>query len=158
MELIIKTYGKVLLESVVLALFLLLLMSGVRDEEGNIGVFHLMGASLKEEQSASGSNFVNYVEESRRGVPQIFCKKGEMLHLGSYDVAELVGAVDCEGRELPLQIRSVCNPQGIPETDVYHADTAQISFDRPGIYILEIGVTDAWNHRSVCRIRIPVNR
>lgn len=157
MELIIKTYGRVLLESVVVVLFLLLLMSGVRDEEGNVGVFHMMGAFLKEEQVTSGRDFTNYVEESKRGMPQIFYKKEGMLHTGSYDVAELVGAMDCEGTVLPLQIRGVSNPQGIPEPDAYHADTAQISFAKSGIYILQIGVTDAWNHTSVCKIRIPVN-
>lgn len=158
MELIVKIYGKVLLESVVLALFLMLLLTGVRDEEGNVGVFHMLGAACKKEQAISGSDFTNWVEESKRGMPQIFYKKEGGLHTGSYDVAELVGAVDCEGTALPLRILGVCNPQGMPEVNAYDADTAQISFDMLGIYTLQIGVTDVWNHTSVCKIRIPVNQ
>lgn len=158
MELIIKTYGKFLLEAVALGLFLMLLIAGVRDEQGNVGVFHMLGAFFEEEQTISGSDFVNCVEESKRAMPQIFYKKVEPLCVGSYDVEEIFGAVDCEGNALPLQIQGVFNSQGIREPEAYLKDTTQIKFDEQGIYTVQICVMDAWNHESICKIRIPVNQ
>lgn len=157
MELIIKVYGKVLLEVAALILFLLLTITGIRDGNGNAGFFHMLGAFLEEEQTVYGSDFRNCVEESKRGISQIFYKKEGAVQIGSYDVAELFEAVDCDGNALPLQIRSVWNPHGIPENDVYRDDTTQLSFDESGIYTLQIGATDAWNRTSICKIHIPVN-
>ncbi len=153
-----KTYGKALLEFVVLVLFLLLFMTGIQDTDGNVGVFDMMGASLPKEQTAPGSSFTGCVEESTRRFPQIFYKKEGMLQTESYEVTELLEAVDCEGNALPLQIRQVWNPWGISEPDAYCADTGQLCFKTPGIYTLQIAATDAWNHTSVCKVSIPVNR
>lgn len=157
MEQIIEIYGKFLLGLAVLFLFLVLLFTGIRDENGNVGVWHMMGAFLTEEQPEKGSEFAVYVEEGARKGPEIFCRKKEPLLVGSYPASELFGASDCENTELDPVIEGVYDRQGVVEYDIYDAQTGQISFDRPGIYLVQLCATDRWNHTKRCRILLPVN-
>ena len=46
MKQVITAYGHFLLEGIVLVLLLVLLFCGIRDEEGNVGVFHMAGAGF----------------------------------------------------------------------------------------------------------------
>lgn len=157
MEFIIKIYGKFLLEAVIVGMFLLLLLVGIRDEHGNIGVFHMIGSCLEEEQTVLGGDFTNFAEESKRSAPQIFYKKEEAVCLGSYNTTDLFGSIDCEGAELLPQVQAVYNLQGDLETEAYDVDTMQISFHKPGIYTVQVCAVDLWNRESVCKFQVPVN-
>lgn len=157
MELIIRTYGKFLLEALVFVGFWLLVLVGVKDSKGNIGFFQMLGSYFDEEQVAYGADFSKCVEESMRSAPEIFCKNKCALDVGTYDVSEIVGATDCEGKELVVEVKEVCNTQGTPDMQIYDADDMQIVFETPGIYMLQVCATDCWNGTSVCRISIPVN-
>lgn len=157
MELIIRTYGKFLLEAIVFAGFWLLILVGVRDSKGNIGFFQMLGSYFNEEQVEYGADFSKCVEESMRSAPEIFCKEKSTLGVGIYDVSEIVGATDCEGNELMVEVLEVHNTQGVFDMQIYDADDMQIVFEAPGIYMLQVRATDCWNGTSVCRISIPVN-
>ena len=71
--------------------------------------------------------------------------------------SELFGASDCENTELDPVIEGVYDRQGVVEYDIYDAQTGQISFERPGIYLVQLCATDRWNHTKRCRILLPVN-
>lgn len=157
MELIIRTYGKFLLEAFVFVSFWLLVLVGVRDSNGNTGFFQILGSCFDEEQVAYGADFLVCVEESMRTAPEIFCKKKSSLGVGIYDVSEIVGATDCEGNELMVEVLEVHNTQGIFDMQIYDSDTRQIIMEVPGIYTLQVSAVDCWNGTSVCRISIPVN-
>ena len=157
MEQVLKTYGIFLLEAVAFILFWVLAFRGIRDTQGNTGVFSMAGAQLVEEQKAYGSDFACCVEESRRSAPALSYKKAQALHVGEYEISELVLAVDDSGRELPLQLQCVFNPQGVLESSSISEDCARICFREPGIYQLQIYVIDEWNNETTCRIAIPVN-
>lgn len=157
MELIIRTYGKFLLEAIVFAGFWLLILVGVRDSKGNIGFFQMLGSYFNEEQVEYGADFSKCVEESMRSAPEIFCKNKCTLDVGTYDVEDLVGATDCEGNELVVELKEVHNTQGISDMQIYDTDARQIIFETPGIYTLQVRVVDCWNGTKECRICIPVN-
>ena len=157
MEQIIKTYGRFLLEAVCLGLLLGLWMTGIRDEQGNVGVFPMIGASMAKNKLVSDSDFASCVEESGRELPQIFYKKAEPVQQGTYDMGELFGATDCEGKGLAVRIETIHNPKGIEALNLYQENTGQICFLESGVYTVELWTNDAWNQTRTCMIQIPVN-
>lgn len=157
MELIIRTYGKLLLEGAVVIAFWLLIFTGVRDGEGHVGFFQLLGSHFEETQTPLGADFSICVQESKRGMPQIFYKKDGALGAGTYGVTELFGAADCEGRELAVQIQAITYVQGTVDEMLYDEAAAQIHFKRSGCYTIQLRAIDAWNNVRISRICVPVN-
>lgn len=157
MEQIVKIYGRFLLEAAVFAGFWMLVLFGISDLQGHTGFFQMMGGYFTEEQAVYGADFQMCVEESRRAAPVIFYKKEAALDTGVYPVTELVGAVDCEGKELTAEVQDIYNTQGESDTGILDADSMQISFETPGIYRLKVRAVDCWNGTSICWIYVPVS-
>lgn len=157
MELIIKIYGRFLIGFLVIAAFLLLLFTGIQDAQGNVGVWKMTGALLAPEQEQWGDEFQTSLQESARAVPQIFYRGQEALRVGSYDIKEIFGALDCEKAELELQVRKMSNQQGEIPLNAEGLRSGKLVFQEAGIYRLEICATDRWNQTSVCRFSIPVS-
>ncbi len=157
MELIIKIYGRFLIGFLVIAAFLLLLFTGIRDDQGNVGVWKMTGARLSTEPEQWGDEFQTSLQESARGMPKIFYRRQEALRVGSYDIKEIFGALDCEKAELELQVRKMNDQQGEIPLNAEELRSGKLVFQEPGIYCVEICATDRWNQTSVCRFSIPVN-
>lgn len=157
MEQIVKAYGKFLLEAVTVAVLLGMLFAGMTDEQGNVGIFRMMGAYLSKEEQKTWDDYTIIAEESERSLPWIFYRKSELFCRESYSLSELFGASDCEGKELPVKVRAIYNPLGILDNHFYDKEMGQIIFDEPGIYTLQVSATDEWNHVSVYQVHIPVN-
>lgn len=157
MELIIKTYGRFLIGFLVIAAFLLLLFTGIRDEQGNVGVLKMTGARLSTEPQQWGDEFQISVQESARELPKLFYRRQEALRVGSYDINEIFGALDCEKAKLQLQLRKMEGQQGEIPLDAEELRSGQLVFQQPGIYRVEVCATDRWNQTSVCCFTIPVN-
>lgn len=156
MELIIKTYGKFLVETAVAALFFLLIFTGIRDEEGNIGVFQILGGQWKETDTICGADFSVCLEESKRRMPEIFYKKDGALAAGNYELAELFGAQDCDGSALTVQIQEITY-MGRKTEQVLDKESGRLYFSAAGEYMIQLCTTDAWNNMKISKIWVPVN-
>ena len=163
MEQVIRVYGRFLLEAVVFVMLLVLLSARMTDGQGNYGVFHLIGTHFDVSREETGrADFDSFAAESRVSSPVITYRYPGTLFTGTYETDILVGATDAAGESIDVRIRSVTNPYG--ETDLCGNESGgveavrQITFPQSGIYTLRVTATDAHNRRSVCEIRIPVNR
>ncbi len=79
------------------------------------------------------------------------------MRVGSYDINEIFGALDCEKAKLQLQLRKMEGQQGEIPLDAEELRSGQLVFQQPGIYRVEVCATDRWNQTSVCCFTIPVN-
>lgn len=157
MEQIVRTYGKFLLGAVAFISFWMLAFFGVRDMQGNVGFFQMLGNYFTEKQAVYGADFQACVEESKRSAPVIFYKGEGALVKGLCSVSELIGATDCEGNELTIEVRDISNAFGESDMWMMDRDTMQIRFESPGIYRLQVRAVDRWNGTSECWICVPVN-
>lgn len=159
MEQIVKTYGKMLLESVAVVLLIFFLFSSIQDEEGNKGIFKIVGAQLGTESTDYNTytDFDTYMVESEKVYPEITFAAGSTIYRGTFSVSSYIKAVDYAGNEISLKVRSIINPRGNELIHTFNADTMEISFPMPGIYIMEVSATDREARKTVCTIRIPVN-
>lgn len=158
MEQVIRAYGKFLLEAAVAALLLGILFSGLTDENGNQGIFHMMGAYIREEETATArSDFECCQNESTKSAPAITYVATGMLHRGSCRVDSILKAIDYSGQALPICIKSISNPNGIERIGEYLPAVMEVQFVERGIYSLKVSAKDAWNRTSICEIHIPVN-
>lgn len=160
MKQIMTMYGKFLLEGTVLVLLMTMIFISIEDEEGNKGVFEIVGAKL-EIESASHSRYSDfsgtYQAESRKATPKI-AYIGGYLQTGICSLSDYIKATDYAGRELPVKITSIRSPQGTEVLDTYDPDTAEINLEQSGIYIVTISVFDDGNRVSNGKVRIPVNK
>lgn len=157
MEQIVKIYGRFLLEAAAFAGFWMLVLFGISDVQGHRGFFQMMGNYFTQEQTAYGADFQMCVEESRRATPVISYKKEAALSIGVYPVTELVGATDCEKKQLAVEVQDIYNTQGESDIGILDADSMQLSFETPGIYRLKVRAVDCWNGMSICWICVPVS-
>lgn len=159
MEQIVKTYGKMLLESVAVVLLIFFLFSSIQDEEGNKGIFKIVGAQLGTESTDYNTytDFNTYMVESEKVYPEITFAAGSTIYRGTFSVPSYIKAVDYAGNEISLKVRSIINPAGNEIADTYNPDIKEIDFPAPGIYVMEVSATDGENRKAVRSIRIPVN-
>lgn len=156
MEQVIRTYGRFLLEVVVVAALVLLLFAEITDGQGNRGILRIAGAVLKEEETFPERLDVEcYRDACARNAPVITYTVAGMLYTGEYPLEKIFMAKDDRGTVLSLNVRSICSPHG--EEQEYSAETEQICFDERGIYTVCVSATDAWNRTCICECRIPVN-
>lgn len=159
MEQIIRSYGKMLLESGVVILLIFLLFVSIQDEEGNKGIFKIVGAQLKTQSTDYNvyTDFTTYEMESEKEYPEITFVADRIIYCGMFSVSGYTKALDYAGNEIPVKVRSIINPSGNELIHTFNADTMEISFPMPGIYIMEVSATDREARKTVCTIRIPVN-
>lgn len=160
MEQVIRVYGKFLLDAFLLGALIGLLLVNVQDAEGNRGIFTIIGAHI-ETGTHSNSEFLDYKvyeSQSERSAPVIAYVREGLLYTGKYTAAEIVKASDNTGRELPVLLLSLCSPYGVELLEKDKSGITEIEFSCPGIYVLKAAAVDEWNRKSVCTIRLPVNR
>ena len=162
MKHIVETYGIFFLSFVTVALIFGFVFWGIRDNEGNRGVFAIAGAGILDSlaDSRAGSDFSVYDTESQKAFPAISCVAASACAADKETaVSELFTAQDGNGQPVDFNILSVIGPSGRDGDDVRMSeDRTHIVFLSPGIYTFEIKTQDAWNRERIKRICIPVNR
>ena len=160
MKQVITAYGHFLLEGIVLVLLLVLVFCGIRDEEGNVGVFNMTGARLSIEHT-DYQGFTDfrgtYVSEAAKTEPEISYIEGN-LQTGRVCFANCIKAVDYAGNTLSFWVDSVKAPDGREIVDSYNADTKEIYLEQAGVYEVTVSVCDSGNRTLDGIIHIPVNR
>ena len=159
MKQVITAYGHFLLEGIVLVLLLVLLFCGIRDEEGNVGVFNMTGArvSIEHTDYQTFTDFRGtYVSEAAKTEPEISYTVGN-LSSGTICLLDCIKAVDYTGSELTFWVDSIKAPDGRELVDSYNSDTKEIYLGQAGIYKMTVSVCDSGNRTVDGVIYIPVN-
>lgn len=160
MELVIKNYGKALLELLAVGLLAVFLFSTVTDDAGRRGIWNIIGAGLETGQTdySTYRDFTVYMEESAKVAPEFLYDASVTMKTGKHAVTDYIKAVDYAGSEIPVKLLGIQNPDGIEIAGAYNPDNAEIEFTQTGIYVIELSAADDRNKKTVCRIRVPVNR
>lgn len=161
MKHIVETYGIFFLSFVTVVLTFGFVFWGIRDNEGNRGVFAIAGAGILDSlaDSRAGSDFSVYDAESQKAYPAISCVAVNSCVIGRETaVSELFAAQDGDGQVVTFYILSVTGPDGADQMAAVSADQSSVLFPSPGIYTFEIKTQDAQNREKIKRICIPVNR
>ncbi|MBO5069261.1 MAG: hypothetical protein J6C37_02715 [Roseburia sp.] len=160
MELVIKAYGKLMLEGLAVMLLVVLLFGQIEDADGNRGILRIIGAHLGTEQTGTVeyADFQAYQSEGKKCAPIISYTASSVLYTGTYNLADCITAVDDAGATLQVGLLGMWNPFG-EELDVTEqAEVGQMVFEYPGIYTAKVAAVDAGNKKTVCLIQIPVNK
>lgn len=159
MEAILKNYGKFLIAGVCLVLLLALLLVGITDEQGNRGIFKIIGARL----AVSGTDYTAYSDfdtygiESEKSYPEITFDGLAGMNVGVRKITDYVTAVDFAGTALPIRFVKFEDAMGNDLTDTVNAATMEIPFPAPGIYKVTVAAIDNENRKTVTDICVPVN-
>lgn len=157
MEQVIRTYGKFVLEAIVFALLIWLLVAGLVDEEGNQGVFRMLGAHIEEEAVFARGDVERYQWEGEQSAPAITYVNVQILQPGIYDVDAIINATNSQGERIPVTVESVRDPYGMVQMGGNLSEVSQLPLMVPGIYTLRVSAKDAGNRMSTCEFRVPVN-
>lgn len=157
MEQVIRAYGKFILDGTVVVLLMVLVMTQIRDDAGHKGVFEMIGSYLENEIESDReyTDFSVYAGECKKKFPEMCYFPEVVLHTGQHQISQLIRAVDYTGRELPVRLISVRIPDG---KEIELAGQERVEFQEPGIYEIKASSMEAWNRRTECVFRIPVNR
>ena len=154
MKQVIEVYGKFLLEAVGVAALALLLLVGIRDTEGNRGIFQMVGAKLPVESYFDAEI---YKSESEKQPPTIRLQLETMIKTGTQKISDYLIAEDYDANLLPIKILCVINPEGTDITGDCNSDTTEILFPEPGIYTVTLAAKDDGNRKTIKVVKIPVN-
>lgn len=154
MEKIIKMFGQVFIIGAVTVLAFAIGIN-MRDDEGNIGVFNIIGAHLPSMQERSGLEYDTYQQEAGKECPTVRYVSLNALEVGTYDLRDLINAQDNEGNSISYTLTGVTSPNGTEWTQT--EEMTQITFNDPGIYTLEIMAKDSGNRLTRGIVRVPVN-
>lgn len=153
MELIVRNYGKFLLEAVAFVAFWMLALSNMQGENE---ILHIWERYVLDESQEYGADFQKCMVESERYSPQISYRYEAMLRTGSYNIQDIFKALDCMGDELQVKVRSISKVNGI-NTMAAYVDEESVCFQEKGIYRVQLYAVDCWNNETVCDIDVPVN-
>lgn len=160
MKQVLESYGKFLLEAVILVLLLVLLMCNVTDGMGNYGIFQIIGSYFYSEDTGWNDygEFDSYESECSRAAPVIAYNNEGILYTGRHMLRNYIRATDSYGNPIPVKILSVMNPGGEISENPMGAGDTEINFPVAGIYSIKISATDRSNKKTVSIIKIPVNK
>ena len=158
MEKILKEYGPFLLAGFVLVMLLAVILSGITDEDGNRGIFRIIGAKLDVESAeyTSYTDFDTYQTEAGESLPEIAFDGTMGVYTGVMALADYVRAVDFSGAALSVSFVGLEDISGNDLSGSYNAETGEITFSEPGIYCLTVSAMDGGNRKAVKSITIPV--
>ena len=160
MRQVISTYGGFFVEGLVFILLFVMVFHGIKDKEGNRGLFAMMGANLAIEDT-DHQIFLDFkstfVEEGRKNAPTIVYS-GSNLKVGNVRLLDFLTVTDYEGRALALNVTSIIDSKGVELIDIYNHDTSEINLALPGVYTIKVSALDDGNRCSEGTIRIPVNK
>lgn len=160
MEHIVKTYGRFFLAFVTALLLWAFVYSGIKDDDGNVGIFHMMGAAVSGylADSRPGSDFAVYEEESKKDFPTVFyIASGNLVTGTEISLTDLFQAQDGEGQAVTFYVLSVAEEYGAEDAVELSEDGTTVTFFDSGIYVFEIKTQDEQNRETVKKIRVPVN-
>lgn len=159
MKQILESYGLFLLDAVFLVLLLALLTGGIRDAEGNRGIFAMIGAKLAaaETENEEYREFDVYQNEAARAAPVIVYQNTGTVYTGTFRVSDPIKALGADGEELSVCLLSVCAPGAGEVFTPVPWGTEEVTFHSPGIYRLKVTAVDARRKRTTSVIAIPVN-
>jgi len=150
MKLVVRAYGRFLLESiVVLSMVMLLIQQGYLQFVGQ----HIQ--TVTEDYSEYTDFREHYYWECQKDAPKILYVKGS-IETGSYSLSELVEAYDYEGKRLEVGIERILTSQMEEQIPEYGEET-YLNFEKAGIYSIEVSAEDDGNRCSRRTIKIPVN-
>lgn len=160
MQEIIKVYGKFLISAIVVVLLLAILFGTITDENGNRGIFKIVGAHLDTgaQEKWNYREFENLQAENLKPAPEISFNGSREITVGSILLTNYLTAADCEGNFLPVKIIEVRNPLGEDITGNYQSDSEDLLLPVEGIYTIKVSAVDACNKKTVVQIKIPVNK
>lgn len=156
MELIVRNYGKFLLEAIIFVTFWMLVLGNMQGQEGESAISHIWEAIVSDEPHEYGADFAQCVTESERHSPQILCRYEGVPSVGSYNVGDIFEAFDCMGDEVSVEARNVYKVSGEEVNQGSYTEKGKIYFHESGIYRVQLYAVDQWNNESVCDIYIPV--
>lgn len=156
MKQVIVTYGKFLISGVVLiAIFLVL--SNVKDDVGNKGALHILGARIHTEDMKydTYTDFDVVITEANIEKPIISYIGGEnVLHVGTVSLADIIKATDADGNMLSINVLTILNPVN---EEVAFDENKVINCTMPGIYTVTVSAVDMHNKKTVREIKFPIN-
>lgn len=160
MRQIMSEYGKTFLNILVVGLLVTYLFVTVRDDAGNQGILHIIGAGIQEKGTDYGNyaDFKVYGVEAAKDVPVLTSHISAPLQVGSYRISDYITAVDYNGNVLPIKLVCVWDAAGENLTGNYNTDTSEINFLSPGIYEVKAYAVDDGSRKTICRVKIPVNK
>ncbi len=155
MKEIIEQYGKMLIESLILGMLLLLIFAGVEDEDGNKGVLQIIGAGIHEETNdyTSYTDFDTYETDSYKRAPEIEYSGGN-FSIGEWNLCDYITATGYAGNEVPIKIISVVDRTG---RELPVIDEQRVYFNTAGVYVVTIKAVDNTKKETIDTIKIPVN-
>lgn len=158
MKEILNTYGEFFLEGLVIGLLFINIVFGIRDVEGNQGVFHLIGnkISINNIRHTEYVDFKStYTDECNKSMPQLQFI-GLHFRVGNNKLSDYLVAHDYAGRRLPMVVKRITDKEGIELSDIYNKDSDEIFFQKAGIYIMEAEIRDSENRIVQYKIYLPV--
>lgn len=155
MERIAKIYGAALLYGVCLVATLLMVFHSA-SENGNESMLERMGEKISVAWSKdSAGGFDTYQAESGESFPDIEYQAAGALPTGTYELEEVVKAFDGAGNLLDCEVCSIRYPDGTKRAELTQASL--LTFEKAGVYELELKAKDADNRKIIKCIKIPVN-
>lgn len=161
MKYIFETYGKTLFEGAVITLVLVMLLVNIQDDEGNKGIFKMIGAQLPIEENdyKTYTDFDVYASESAKTPPNIAFDYSGMLYAEEdILIQSFIKASDYMGGQPELRVYKVTDLLGNDVTSCYDSNSGNINFPDKGIYELELAVKDSTCKKYTCTILVPVNK
>lgn len=161
MNKIFEHYGKAFLSGTVFLLVMILVFHNVKDNNGNKGIFKIIGANLKTESIdyKSYTDFDTYASESMKAHPEIkYDYTGMIFATEEIPLTDFIKATEYTGGTLNIRMLNITDQNEIEVTSCYNADTGKIIFPTAGEYKLTMAVKDSASKRYTCTIRVPVNK
>lgn len=172
MKELMKQYGGFVLAGVVLLVLLILLFSGVTDEQGNRGIIKIVAAKLDTEGTdyAAYTDYDTYKTESTKTAPEITYQDIGYFPVGTVNFLQHVTATDYAGRRLSnagsvvddaekgsgyLKITNLEDASGNDLSANINAETGEITLPEAGIYEVTIRAQDDGYRKSKSVIRVP---
>lgn len=158
MEIILREYGRTLLESLCVILLLITLFFGAEDEEGNQGVFAIAGAHMAQQSNdyPAYTDFDSFVNEGQKVSPEITYAIEGQMHTGENALSSCLSAKGYDGLDLPFKVIRVMDYFGNDYSSAYNETSQTISFPKPGVYKMRIQTVDNINQKTIVDISVPV--
>lgn len=155
MKQIVNAYGKMFLVAIVTVAVFALILWNVEDDQGNKGIFAIIGAQLPAGEERSGDEYDVYSVEAAKDAPTIMFWLPEKFSVGTYELNTFIGAYDCDGNTIDYVLSGVTSPNGTEWTET--ESMTEINFMTAGVYEIEVTATDSNNRTSIRKILVPVN-
>lgn len=159
MKIIVKHFGAGLLAAAVGAMLVFLLLRGIRDNEGNVGILNMVGARMDTAgiDYHAYHDFDGYKTEAEKTGP-VINQAFPVFAVGStVKVSDYVTAIDYAGNRLAVHITRITAPDGTAVTAGLPGDT-DIILDQTGNYAVSLYAVDDGNRKTICSMQILVNR